>query len=58
MDNSCVRIGAVALMINIIFDLVTSQSISDFNIGTALIIILFSIFYITIVIDKIKRNNK
>lgn len=53
-----IRIGSVALMINIIFDLITDKEISDFNIGTAFIISLFSLIIITIQLDKNNEKDR
>lgn len=52
-----IRIGSAALMINIIFDLIIVKEISDFNIGTAFIISLFSLIIITIEIDKYEKKR-
>lgn len=53
-----IRICSVALMINIIFDLIIDKEISDFNIGTAFIISLFSLIIITIQLDKNDEKDR
>lgn len=55
MDNSWVRYGCGALLVNILFDLIVNKSLTDFNIGIVLIFILIVLTYITIQLDK---NNE
>lgn len=53
-----IRMCSVALMINIIFDLLIDKEISDFNIGTVLIAILFSLIFLTIQFDKNNEKDR
>lgn len=57
MINSVIRIASTAMILNIICDLVFNKSITIYNMGAALIVILVSLIFITIQFDKLKHNK-
>lgn len=57
MINSVIRIASTVMIWNIICDLVFNKSITIYNMGTVLIVILVSLIFITIQFDELKHNK-
>lgn len=57
MINSAIRIVSTVMILNIIYDLVFNESITIYNMGTVLIVILVSLIFITVQFDELKHNK-